>query len=226
MIEMKFRRIKRAYVLPLLGASVSLLTACASENHTVIAATGTTVGVEIGQDPTAGATAVLGYKRAEFARVPSNRPNDKSDGSVVENPKGADQTGEVLMELHYTGLENNNGIYQRLAVGKTAVQQPGASLMFARDAEGKIDADTAKAISAVKGIPVAPSGDKLSSLNNIASAYANADSTKKGKIDAIIASKTGGAYADYQQLLLNDDKVDLGTLQAIEKEMKTQNLVL
>lgn len=225
MIEMKFSTKRHLCAPLLLGAAASLLLGCASENHTVIAATGTTIGVEIGQDPTTGATAVLGYKRAEFARVPSNRANDKSDGSVVQAPKGADETGEVLMELHYTGLNNNNGIYQRLAVGKTAVTQPGASLMFARDSEGKIDPSAASALAAVEGLSELPSTDKLTSMNNIGNAYGAADDTNKSRINAIISGRTGNSYSDYQQLVLNEDQVDLATFKAIEQEMKTQGLM-
>ena len=124
-----------------------LLASCESKEHYVIAATGTVIGVEVSQHP-ANQTpqAKLGYNRAELAIVPSNRPTCvvKDDGSVnCGNTNGsAEETPDVLMELRYGGifdLGESSGIYQRLAVGPNAVKQPGAALMFAKNADGSVD---------------------------------------------------------------------------------------
>jgi hypothetical protein len=124
---------------------VLALPSCASQTR-VIAVTGTNIGVEISQNP-ANQTpqAKLGYQRSEIALVPTNRPiEDPSD----KKTKGAEDTAEVLMELKYAGIFSwgaSGGIYQRLAVGKIAVTQPGAALMFSRNVTGDVGDDTAKA---------------------------------------------------------------------------------
>jgi hypothetical protein len=50
-----------------------------------------------------------------------------------------------------------SGIYQRLAVGSTAVTQPGAAFMFAKGAGGELDPQTAAAVekaqAAVQKVP-------------------------------------------------------------------------
>lgn len=125
-----------------------LFSGCSSPPTRVIAVTGTNIGVEIAQNPaTQVPHAKLGYQRAEIALVPTNRrEEDPPTGSIT----GADQTAEVLMELKYAGIfswGDSGGIYQRLAVGKTAVTRPGAAVMFARNVTGDVDANAAAAVS-------------------------------------------------------------------------------
>lgn len=133
-------------------------TGCTQTNHHVVASTGTVIGVELGQNA-ANQTpeAKLGYNRAEIAIVPSNRASE----DATSDNRGADETAEVMMELRYSGIFStgeNSGIYQRLAVGKEAVKQPGAAFMFARPANGALDAETAQAVAgAVAGERVASS---------------------------------------------------------------------
>jgi hypothetical protein len=102
--------------------------------------------VEISQNPaTQTPQAKLGYQRTEIALVPTNRPTEDPTDKKV---KGAEETAEVLMELKYAGIFSwgaSGGIYQRLAVGKTAVSQPGAALMFTRNVAGDVGNDAAKA---------------------------------------------------------------------------------
>jgi hypothetical protein len=134
-----------------LVATCTLLTACGSAmtNHYVIASTGTVIGVEVSQNP-ANQTpqAKLGYDRAELALVPTARPTCTiaSDQSTVNCAPGTGDhikdLPDVLMELRYGGIFDlgaSSGIYQRLAVGSTAVQQRGAALLFARDADGRLE---------------------------------------------------------------------------------------
>jgi hypothetical protein len=89
--------------------------------------------------------AKLGYNRGEVAIVPTNRSANEEPGS---QGGGAKDSTDVLMELKYNGIfSQNGGIYQRLAVGKTAVKQPGAAFMFAKNNAGEIEPETAAAIS-------------------------------------------------------------------------------
>lgn len=122
-------------------ASVLLLTGCQAINHNyVVSGTGTILGIQIAENPaTQLYEAKLGYARAETALVPTNGP-------------------AVLMELRYSGMfSRNGGIYQRLAVGSAAVEQPGAAFMFAKDAAGNLSTNVIEAISLkMKKIPELP----------------------------------------------------------------------
>ncbi|MGC4095956.1 MAG: hypothetical protein QM706_02480 [Nitrospira sp.] len=135
----------------ILGICLSSQESCSSYNHQVIAATGTSIGVEVSQNP---ATQVpqgkLGYQRTELAIVPTNRAAEKTATSGNSMGDGASDHGEVIMELRYGGIFDmgkSSGIYQRLAVGKIAVTQPGASFMFAKDDEGELKGNTAEAVA-------------------------------------------------------------------------------
>lgn len=108
-----------------------LLTGCQAINHSyVVSGTGTILGVQIAENPaTQLYEAKFGYARAETALVPTNGP-------------------AVLMELRYGGIfSRSGGIYQRLAVGTEAVQQPGAAFMFAKDANGNLSTNVVQAIT-------------------------------------------------------------------------------
>jgi|GEM_PF-2521383 len=137
-------------VLLVLSMAV-VLSGCTHTDHMVLSSTGTVIGVDISQDPaTQSPHAKLGYNRGELAIVPTNRPPCVKD----KNPPGfqcaqgdwkggAKDTTDVLMELRYGGIFDtggSSGIYQRLAVGNTAVRQPGAAFMFAKDENGTLDA--------------------------------------------------------------------------------------
>lgn len=118
-----------------------LLTGCQAINHSyVVSGTGTIIGVQIAENPaTQLYEAKLGYARAEMALVPTNGP-------------------AVIMELRYGGIfSRSGGVYQRLAVGTDAVQQPGAAFMFAKDANGNLSTNVIQAITAkMQKIPVLP----------------------------------------------------------------------
>lgn len=118
-----------------------LLTGCHAIDHNyVVTGTGTIIGVQIAENPaTQLYEAKLGYARAETALVPTNGP-------------------AVIMELRYGGIfSRSGGIYQRLAVGKDAVQQPGAAFMFAKDAEGNLPTNVVEAITTkMQKIPELP----------------------------------------------------------------------
>ena len=135
----------------LLSVLIVFLAAACTAKHgfSVVTATGTTIGLSIGKDATGtGVETVLGYKRAEFAYVPTNR-DAKEDAGDTGN--GAKDSANVLMELHYGGTGTST-IYQRLAVGDIAVTQGGATALFLRDNTGKLDAEAADALATIENI--------------------------------------------------------------------------
>jgi len=141
--------VQKGFAVGCVLAAVVSLGACAEQGYSVIAATGTTIGLSVGSAPTGtGVETVLAYKRTEFAFVPTNRNSGEDAGT---NGGGAKDSANVLMELRYGGT-GSSSIYQRMAVGNIAVKQPGASLMFARDGEGKIDKETQAALENVLAI--------------------------------------------------------------------------
>lgn len=140
-------------------ATVALLlvAGCATNQNYVISGTGTVIGVEIGQNPsTQMYHAKLGYVRSEIALVPTN----KGTNGVPAVNGGAKDTPNVLMELRFGGIFSTGtggGIYQRLAVGETAVAQPGAAVMFAKDANGNLSSNAVEAVTRkIERIPLAP----------------------------------------------------------------------
>jgi hypothetical protein len=129
------------------------------QGYYVLALTGTVIGVEVSQNPaTQTPQAKLGYNRGELAFVPTNRSG--GENANAGGAQGAKDSAEVIMEIRYGGifdLGSNSGIYQRLAVGQTAVKQPGASFMFMKNANGDLNPEAAqKATEAIKAIPSNP----------------------------------------------------------------------
>lgn len=237
----------RAWLLAAAGCLV--LPACNIDKHTVIASTGTNLGIDLTADPSTQTPRIkVGFNRAELALVPSNRSANKDPGSrlasllcehcakgepgctnqakcekvlcqltpeVLKNIKdgGAVDTAEVLMEIRMQGGILFNGIhdaglYQRLAVGKTAVQQPGAALMFARDKKGELSADAAtaveKATAAVKAVPQEPT-DTQSQRADLARAFMAASDKAPFDASAKEAGYTAVSPTPFQQFLLDED---------------------
>lgn len=131
---------------------VFMVSACTND-HYLIASTGTVIGLELSQNQaTQAPQAKLGYNREEVAIVPTNRVNckdkDKTCKPVEQGTRGAADTTDVLMELRYDGFSFNGsgGVYQRLAIGRNAVRVPGAAAMFIKNKDGSIDAGAAKAL--------------------------------------------------------------------------------
>ena len=129
---------------------IGIMYGCTTGRHAVIAVTGTNIGLEISQNPSnQSPQAKLGYQRSEIAIVPTNRSAGVDASGTSTTGNGAADVADVLMELKFSNIFslNNSGIYQRLAVGTTAVSQRGAAYMFARDQKGNLDPETAAAIS-------------------------------------------------------------------------------
>jgi len=130
----------------------------ASAAATVAASTGAGTGTNVAQTGTDTAACSSG---ACTSTAPDNGGTVTQNGGKTLAGGGAKDLGDVIMELRYGGifdLGKDSSIYQRLAVGSVAVRQPGAAFMFARDAEGKVDADMAKALAAVQKVPEFTSG--------------------------------------------------------------------
>lgn len=211
---MKSFKLTLLAIVSLLGIITSI--GCASGKHNVIAATGTSIGLEIAQNPSSQMyQAKLGYHRAELAIVPSNRSsggtNDPSFGG------GASDTTDVVMELHYANIFSlqQSGIYQRLAVGKNAVSQPGAALMFAKGKDGSLDPKVAENVTkALQSIP-APDINVTALKVPLANAYRNdaANETKYHK-----AAQAVG-YASFDDFLL-DPKTTAAQVEAVKKALQ------
>lgn len=121
---------------------MALLATSCTNLHSVIATTQTGLGVSVSENPSTQLYEVrFGFFRNEFTFVPgdTNHP-----GTVPD----------VLMELRYENILKGGMLYQRLAVGKNAVGQPGATLLFAKDVNGTVNSNVINAISAkINNIP-------------------------------------------------------------------------
>lgn len=113
-----------------------LSAGCQTNNDRVVVATSTTLGIAVAQNPaTQLYEAKLGYERVELAFLPSNK-NSTTNAPIIGN--GAKDTPDVIMELSLRNIFAGGGVYQRLAIGSTAVAQPGAAFMFAKDQNGQL----------------------------------------------------------------------------------------
>jgi hypothetical protein len=123
------------------------LNGCTAARHEVLAVTETNIGVDVGQTPSSQTPhAKLGFQRVETAVVPTNRSASEDAGNA---PGGAASNADVIMELRYSGIfsmGSDSGLYQRLAVGKEAVEQPGAAALFIRNSSGSLDPNATEAL--------------------------------------------------------------------------------
>lgn len=107
--------------LNILFCAMLLLAGCVIP-HAVIVTSQTVLGASVSENPqTQLYEARFGFARNEFAFVPTD-----TNGPIPD----------VIMEIRVNNIYQGGGIYQRLAVGSNAVSQPGAALMFAKDATG------------------------------------------------------------------------------------------
>lgn len=177
-------------VAALLFVTVAGGMACAGR-QALITSTGTNIGVDIAQSPTTQTPhAKLGYQRVEVAIVPTNRSALEDAG---DKGGGAADHGEVLMELRYGGIFDlgaTSGIYQRLAVGSTAVRQPGAAYMFARDAAGNLNSDVTKSLESIPAPTAGISAGKIL----VATAYRSGDPSVKERVTAAVKAQGYDSY--------------------------------
>ncbi len=182
-------------VLPLATAG-AFLAGCVHNENQVVAGSGTLIGLQIGQAP-ADTTPQLkfGYSRAEIAFVPTNRGAGEKTG-------GAQDTTDVLMELNYSRGGTRDaigGIYQRLAVGRTAVQQGGAAVMFAKKPDGSIDENAAKAVQGALG--TIPKFDAAKAADALPLHKAYNQMKPSGKTEAFDEAAKSLGFASYQDFV-------------------------
>jgi hypothetical protein len=202
-----------------------LILACAlalvgcKTRHYVIASTGTVLGVDVSQDPASGLYhAKLGYARSEVAVVPSNRSSGVTND--VTTGQGAKDVAPLIMEVRMANLFAGGGIYQRLAVGAEAVSQPGASFMFAKDADGSLAAGTADAVArSLQSIPAADAGGTAAKVP-LAKAYKAA--TDRSAYEA--AAKQLG-YPSFEAFLIEPTTVST-RVKSMSDELKARGVAL
>lgn len=179
----------------LLLLAAVLASGCSQNPTHVIASTATVIGVDMGQGQAQAVTGTLGYKRAEFAIVPTDKLESPAGGGASADPRGSARSGSakdaasVIMELNYQGIfSSGGGIYQRLAVGDAAViQSPAAALLFAKNTDGSVDPQAAQIAQAAAG-NMKVERDRI---NVIASCFDNNGAVDAAKRDAAIAQATG-----------------------------------
>jgi hypothetical protein len=190
---------------------------CIGNKHYVVAATGTVIGLEIAQNPsTQMYQAKLGYNRAELAIVPSNRANGQKGDKTTGN--GASDTTDVVMELNYANIFSlqSSGIYQRLAVGKNGVSQPGAMFMFAKNKDGTLDPKVAESLAKAVGTIPLVQPDITTLKLPLAQAYQEKKATEKDKFDAAAVS---AGYASFEAFLL-DTKTTATQVDQVKKGLQ------
>lgn len=187
----------------LIPVVLSIMCGCAKNRQAVIAVTGTNIGVEIAQNPANQIPqAKLGYQRTEIAIVPTNRSGDVKPDVTGG---GASDVADVLMELKYSNIFSFSGagIYQRLAVGETAVKQPGAAFMFARDKHGELKPEAADAISKALGSISERSLKVLEARSPLTYVYSKMQATKKAVFDKAAQSQ---GYKDFESFIWGDPR--------------------
>jgi hypothetical protein len=192
-------------ILTLIASLAFLLIGCKTQDR-VIVATGTSIGVDIDENPATGLYhAKMGYNRGEFAMVPSTNK----------------YTPDVLMEIRYSGIfsrGDTSGIYQRLAVGAVAVSQPGAMAMFLKDPSGNVSTNTVAALKSLASIPTV-NVSTTASLVKVAAAYRAA--TDKVPWDNV--AKASG-YASMAAFLIDPNPAP-DKVTAVQDGLRSANLI-
>jgi hypothetical protein len=113
--------------------AAAVLTGCATQNYIVTTAQ-SVLGISVSENPaTQLYEARAGIVLSQIAFVPCGT-----------NTAGI--APDVLQEFRVNNLFAGGLVYQRLAVGSTAVNQPGASFMFAKDAHGGVNTNFLNAV--------------------------------------------------------------------------------
>jgi hypothetical protein len=113
---------------------LGLLTLCGCKAPNSIVTTAQSVlGISVSENPaTQLYEARAGIVVSQVAFVPCNT----NSGYVPD----------VILEFRVNNLFTGGLVYQRLAIGSSAVGQPGAALMFARDAKGVLNTNAVEGI--------------------------------------------------------------------------------
>lgn len=201
-----------------------IICGCAENRHAVVAITGTNIGLEISENPvTQMPQGKLGYQRSEISIVPSNRSGDIDPAGTNTTHifgNGAVDVADVLMELRFANIFSSaeGGVYQRLAVGETAVSQSGAAFMFARDQEGNIDPKTAEAIKSIESI--GPVDIETLHFQTKVTNYIRKNPDKRGEIEKIMQEKGLTNWSDPKE------KISAQTMAEIVSELESKGIQL
>lgn len=126
---------------------------------------------------------------------------------------------DVLLEANYGRLFSRDAsIRQRLAVGRNAVNQPGAFMLFATGSDGKVDPNAALIAQHIQSIP-APSATATAALWPLAKAYEASD--KKVEFDTVAMLRGYQNFVDFLS------RVDLTAEQVkiIADDLKAKSLL-
>lgn len=189
----------------LLTVAALCLALCGCTNlHSVITSTQTGLGVSVSENPSTQLYELrFGYFRNEFAFVPgdTNCPSSVPD---------------VLMEIRMENIIKGGLVYQRLAVGKNAVMQPGAALLFAKGADGSVDASIASAV--MRQTPTA-SAEATAGKLPLAQAYQAAPD--KAPYDAVAKSLGYESFAAF----LTNSTLTAADVVKVKDALKAANLL-
>lgn len=139
--------------------------------------TATGIGVKFGYNPINNLPeGQVAFLHSANLIVPTNRVSDDTDKAVYGN--GATDSVDVLSEIMFTSFfafwNSNPTIYERLAVGKNAVNTPGAIAMMSKSIDGKLSTQAVEALKAL--------GNKNTSDNTISMKTQLIDMCKKDPI--------------------------------------------
>ncbi len=173
------KRVHRSLLVPVLVLSLgSLVSSCQTAPDAIVTVTGTVIGIEGSQSPASSSpSATIGYKRAEYAYVPIRIRNcapEETNCTVTTF-----ETPNVLTELYFKSLLQTQ-LYQRLAIGETAVGQGGAAIIFARGPDGKVDENAVEVLEATTADPATAYGCEESCEK--LTAFWEADATTNGDL--------------------------------------------
>ena len=152
------------------GMILVMATGCRNINC-VVANADTGIGIKFDYNPTTNLPqGQVAFLHASNIIVPTNRVSD--DTAKVATGNGASDSVDVISEISFTSFfafwNSNPTIYERLAVGKNAVNAPGAVAMMAKSSSGSLTqqaVDAIKAISGVKTTDTALVNDKAVLIN-------------------------------------------------------------
>jgi hypothetical protein len=190
---------------PLALLAALLLSGCAINNpNRIVIVSGTVLGIELGENPaTQLYHARLGYVRSEVALVPS------TNGLAPD----------VLLEANYGRLFTRDAsLRQRLAVGRNAVGQPGAFLLFATSKDGTVDSNAAAIAKSLTSIP-SPDASATAALLPLAKAYEASD--KKPEFDTVAMLRGYQNFSDF----LGQGNLTTEQVAIMAADLKAKNLL-
>ncbi len=123
---------KNIYILAM---AATLMAGCAAPNCIVTTAQ-SVLGISVAENPaTQLYEARAGVVLNQIAVVPCST---NSSGTLI--------VPDVIQEFKINNLFAGGLVYQRLAVGANAVNQPGAAVMFAKDSSGKLSTNAIESV--------------------------------------------------------------------------------